>query len=316
MQKRRIVRTSDDSNKEIIIHKKIYISVWQICLKISKLLLCMITIFWYWFQRVFLLFLVVGFAWWSSQKPSLYRDWENIDTILPTISWSWNIANIANIRDHEWKTDTEFVSKYFTGSYNLDEIEKMYYIITPFSDHDGPAHTMFSFTFSWGKNIAISAEIRKEKWESFSAFNWLMNQYEIQYVIATESDIIKLRTNYRENTVYMYPIAVPKEKIAGIFRSMLIRADKLTHEPEFYNTFWNNCTTSVLDHANAFRMDKLEAGKYVVLPSHSDEIIYHAGLIDTKLSPLEARHYYRIDELARSATGNVDFSAIIRKPIQ
>lgn len=56
----------------------------------------------------------------------------------------------------------------------------------------------------------------------------------------------------------MYPINTPKEKIQGLFRSMIIRADKLTKEPEFYNTLWNNCTTSILQHANALREDKLK----------------------------------------------------------
>lgn len=85
-----------------------------------------------------------------------------------------------------------------------------------------------------------------------------MNQYEIQYLVATEEDVIKLRTNHRNNgDVIMYPINTPKEKIQHIFRSMLVRADKLTKEPEFYNTIWNNCTTSILRHANAFREDKI-----------------------------------------------------------
>ncbi len=143
-----------------------------------------------------------------------------------------------------------------------------------------------------------------------------MNQYELAYVVATEDDIVKLRTNYRKNEVYMYPINTEKDKMEALFRSMLIRADKLTREPEFYNTIWNNCTTSILQHANALRKDKLDGGIYTLLPSHSDEVLYDAGLINTKLSLSYARSYYRIDELARSLSGEVDFSTGIRKPIK
>lgn len=75
--------------------------------------------------------------------------------------------------------------------------------------------------------------------------------------MATENDIIQLRTNYRKNQVYMYPIKTDKEKIQLLFRSMLIRADKLSREPEFYNTVWNNCTTSILSHVNALRKEKI-----------------------------------------------------------
>ena len=55
----------------------------------------------------------------------------------------------------------------------------------------------------------------------------------------------------------MYPIKTDKEKIQLLFKSMLIRADKLSREPEFYNTVWNNCTTSILSHVNALRKEKI-----------------------------------------------------------
>jgi hypothetical protein len=195
----------------------------------------------------------------------------------------------------------------------LNQLEGVYYIITPFSDHDGPAHTMLSFSFSGGRNIVISGEVRKERGESFDAFKGIMNQYELMYVIADENDVIKLRTNYRKNSVYMYPIKTEKEKMQTLFRSMLLRSEKLRLEPEFYNTLWNNCTTSILVHANALREEKLPWNRYTVLPAHSDELVYAAGLIDTKLPLSEARAYYRIDELVQNSGTGVSFSQIIRK---
>ena len=51
-----------------------------------------VRILWYWFERIFLLafilLLTAGLAWWLSQKPSLYRDWETQDARIPEISWS------------------------------------------------------------------------------------------------------------------------------------------------------------------------------------------------------------------------------------
>ena len=175
---------------------------------------------------------------------------------------------------------------------------------------------MLSFSFSGGKNIVISAELRKERGESFSALKGILNQYELQYVIASETDVIQLRTNHRKNQVYMYPIDTPKEKVQALFRSMMIRADKLNREPEFYNTLWNNCTTTILQHANALRTEKIVGGKYTILPAHSDQIVYEAELIDTKLTLEAARAYYRIDEVARSVSGEQDFSKLIRKDIR
>ncbi len=279
-----------------------------------------IKLIWYFFERIFLLafllFLTIWLAWWTSQKPSLYRDWDPLDAVLPTVSWSWDLVSIENIRNNTWITSTEYTPGLLSGTYDIKDVERVHYVITPFSDSDGPAHTMLTFTFSGGRHLAISGEIRKERGEWFDALWGVLNKFELLYVIATEEDIIKLRTNHRKNEVYMYPINTPKENIELLLRSMLMRADKLTKEPEFYNTIWNNCTTSILAHANALRKEKLDGGKYIILPSHSDEIVYAAGLIDTKLPLAEARAYYRIDQLAQSSAETTDFSSIIRKPIQ
>ena len=254
--------------------------------------------------------------WWLSQQPSLYRDWEEQDAVLADITWLSNdVVYINNIRNHHWLSDVDFIPSYIEETYSLSDLKRVYYSITPFSDRDGPAHTMLSFTFKDGRHIVISAEIRKERWESFSVLWGIMNQFELQYVIATEEDVIKLRTHHRNNEVYMYPIVLDNERLQLLFRSMLIRADKLSREPEFYHTFWNNCTTTILQHANAFRQEKIKAWKYALLPAHSDRLVYELWLIDTELSQAKARTYYRIDELARENT-ELPFSKAIRPEIR
>lgn len=83
---------------------------------------------------IFILILISGLAWWLSQKPSLYRDWEPQDAVLPEITFSGSLISIKNIRDFHWKNDKEFEVNYINETYDLNEIEKMYYLITPFSD--------------------------------------------------------------------------------------------------------------------------------------------------------------------------------------
>lgn len=102
-------------------------------------------------------------TWWNSEKPSNLRDWEEQDAILPTISLSGNIVHIENIRNHSWQDDIHFTPNYFSGSYDINEISGIDYIITPFASIVGPAHTMLSFSFNDGRRLVISAEIRKER---------------------------------------------------------------------------------------------------------------------------------------------------------
>ena len=58
----------------------------------------------------------------------------------------------------------------------------MYYIVEPFGDWEGAAHTFFSFEFEDNQFVSISVEIRKEQGEDFSALKGLFKQYELRLV--------------------------------------------------------------------------------------------------------------------------------------
>ena len=82
-------------------------------------------------------------------------------------------------------------------------------MLSTFSDWQGPAHAFLSFGFNTGKGmeyVSISVEARKEKGEDYSPFVGLFKQYELNYVVADENDVVKLRTNYRKDPVYLFPI--------------------------------------------------------------------------------------------------------------
>lgn len=121
-------------------------------LKISSILWSIITFLWYWTERialvVLLLVLTLGLAWWLSQKPSLLRDWEMTDALLPEITWSGESVTVKDIRNHLWMSATGSTPLYYDATYNLEDLERVDYVITPFSESDGPAHTMLTFSFS------------------------------------------------------------------------------------------------------------------------------------------------------------------------
>ena len=262
---------------------------------------------------ILLIVLIIGSIYVFSKTPSLDREWNLDQKILPEISFSWNIVSVKNIRNFKYKSVDDYEVSYYDKNFNLDEIESLYYIIEPFSEIDWPAHTMLSFWFKWNKYITISAEIRKEVWENFSPFLWLLNEYEMVYMVWDENDLIKLRANNRKDDVIMYPIKTPKEKIKQMFISLLEKTEDLRKNPEFYNTITNNCATTILYHANLAREDKISWSKEALLPSHSDKIVYELWLIDTKLSLPEARKYYKINDLSMKYADSTIYSQKIRK---
>lgn len=248
------------------------------------------------------------------QTPSLDRSWSEDQKILASISFSWNTVDVKNIRNFQYKTANDYEVSYYDRVYDLEKIDSVYYIVEPFSDYDWPAHTMLSFWFEDWTYISVSAEIRKEVWEEFSAFLWLLNKYEIVYVIWDEKDLVKLRANVRKDIVRLYPIKADKEKIKKLFVLVMKRADYLSKTPEFYNTLYKTCTTSILDHVNELRDDKISWFDIrVLLPSDSDKIAYENWLIDTKLSLEEAREYYKINYLSEKYADNDNYSKMIRR---
>jgi hypothetical protein len=256
---------------------------------------------------------LLAVSWWGSLKPSLLRDWASDQKILPNVVFSGNVIRVENVRDFRYRSTSDYDVRYVSETYDLDAIDSLYFVIEPFSEFDGPAHTMLSFGFSDGKYVSVSPEIRKEKGESFSPVSGILNSFEIAYMVGTENDLVKLRTNFRKDDVFLYPIRATKTQIRDMFTSAMHRTDKLSKEPEFYHTLWNNCVTNIRSHANSLRDEKIPVSIELLLPSHSDQVIYDFGLIDTSLPIEEAREYYRINPLAEQSGEGMDFSRAIRK---
>ncbi len=60
---------------------------------------------------------------------------------------------------------------------------------------------------------------------------------------------------------------------------MLGRANKLAHEPEFYNTITNNCANNLVAHVNNVVPRKIPYNYQVLFPGMSDRLVYDMGLI-------------------------------------
>jgi hypothetical protein len=161
--------------------------------------------------------------------------------------------------------------------------------------------------------VAISVEIRKERGEAYSPVKGLLRQYELMYVVADERDVLALRTNFRRDPVYLYPVRTTPEKMRRVFVEMLERANQLAAQPEFYNSLTNNCTTNIVGHVNTIAPRSIPFSYKVVLPAYSDQLAYDLGLIPTELPFETVRAAHRIDALAQSQPVGPDYSRIVRR---
>ena len=265
----------------------------------------------YYVLGVIVLILII----WFSIRPSNDRDWSEDQKVLSYAEFDDNLVKIYNIRNFTYRSTTDYDIDYYDKTFDVDKIKEVYYIVEPFSDWDGAAHTFLSFEFEDNEFVAISIEIRKEKGESFSGFKGLFKQYEIMYVVGDERDLIKLRSNYRKDDVFLYHVNSTKKRTTDIFVDMIKKVNKLKDEPEFYNTIKNSCTTSLVSHTNAIYPGRISFDLRILAPGYSDRLAYEIGLLNTTLSFEEARKKYRINDLAMKYADSDDFSVRIRENI-
>ncbi|MFW5427185.1 MAG: DUF4105 domain-containing protein [Methylophagaceae bacterium] len=232
--------------------------------------------------------------------------------VLADISIDGDQITIKNIRNSFYRSAEDFDLAFYDKTFKLNDIKSAWYVVEPFGQI-GAAHTFVSFEFEDGSFMAISVEIRREQGEEFSVLKGIFRQYELAYIIASEADLIKLRTNHRSHEVRLFPIKTDKEMVQGVFIDMLNRAKKLTIEPEFYNTVANNCTTNIIKHVRKLSEKEIPWWDIrYLLPEYSDKIVFNAGILNSELSLDEARQYFSITDKAKLCLEE-GFSSCIRR---
>jgi len=253
-----------------------------------------------------------------TKKPSNTRTWEDDQIILPTIKLTNGAVTFENIRDFSYTSEFEYTKAYKDKTFPVANLHSVDYIVVPFGSIGG-AHTFLSFGFQNEAEeieyVAISVEIRKEQDETFSAIKGLMRNYELMYVVASEEDAIQLRTNHRNNNVYLYPTNGAQSTQIALLKDIAKRVTTLHETPEFYNTVTNNCTTNIAQHINNINGDEFQVPWNInlLLPEKSDEYAKQRNFLDVDetLSTEELRAKYYISDKAK-ATSSLPFSKKIR----
>jgi hypothetical protein len=264
---------------------------------------------------IFVIFLAVA-TFFVVTHPSNDREWVADNEVLATATINDGQVAVQNVRNFSYRSPYDFDEQYYDETYDLSKIKSVDFINVPFSGV--AAHTFLSFGFDDGKYVAVSIEARREEGEEYGIFKGLARQFELMYVVADERDVLKLRTNYREeNDVYLYPIKISEQKARELFVDVMNRVDKLSQQPEIYNTVTNNCTTNIVDHVNAIATDDAKIGfslRYI-LPKFSDRLAYDLGLIDAEGTFDEVKERFYVTGAALEHADAEDFSIQIREEL-
>ena len=252
----------------------------------------------------------------ASAQPRADRRWVPQQAVTAHADIRGNTAHLHRIRNFSYTAEEKFTPAYADRTYDLDKLETVWFIVTPFSRQwRGPAHTFVSFGFADSQYVAISVEARREPGETYGPVTGLFRRFELMYVIGDERDLIGSRAAFGDYDVYVYPIRATRERIRALFVEMLARSNALATKPEFYNTLTNNCTSNVVDHVNHIVPRAVPEGIKTILPGYADDVAYSLGLIDNSISLEEARRRYRVNVQAERFVKDPDFSRRIRMSV-
>lgn len=70
---------------------------------------------------------------------------------------------IHNVRNFSYTSESEFTPAYYDKTYDTSKLKSVDYIVEPFGDFSGAAHTFLSFGFDDNTYVSISVKIRKNK---------------------------------------------------------------------------------------------------------------------------------------------------------
>ena len=246
--------------------------------------------------------------------PSNDRNWSPDLAVLPRAELNGNQVTIRNIRNCTYRTAEDYDVAHYDKTFDLDKIRSLDFVVVPFLEMPSLAHIAVSFGFEGDEYVGVSVEIRKEEGEEYAPIKGVMRQFELMYVVADERDMIRLCTDQYLNGVYVYRANASPEVVRAMFVDVMHRVNDLAENPEFYNTFTNNCTTNIVRHINSLGTGTVPYDYRVLMPGYFDKLIYDLDMIEKDVSFERTKQNARVNRRVYEFADRPDFSAAIRQP--
>jgi hypothetical protein len=261
-------------------------------------------------SAVFMVLFLGVVAWWLSISPTHNRPWRPEVAVMPRATIDGDRVRITGVRDFEYRSLNDFTARYEDREIQLSHLAAVDFFVSYWSE-GFVAHTFVSFIFDNAPPLSISIETRPEVGQGFNPIGSLFKQFELIYVVGDERDLVRVRTNYRKETVYLYRLNSSPDDVRRLLMVYLKRINELADRPEFYHLLSNSCTINIIRYANAAgRTGRFDIRH--VLNGLIDNYLYYSGRMDTTLPFGELRRRSQINEAAQAADDAPDFSGRIR----
>ena len=112
---------------------------------------------------------------WSTIEPTNERDWQPEVAVLPSATIVGDRVTVHNIRNFDYRSETDFTPAYYDKSFDLRELQSVD-IVTSYWMGPAIAHVFVSFGFKGDDYLAVSIEARKAKGEGYSTLKGFFRQ--------------------------------------------------------------------------------------------------------------------------------------------
>lgn len=253
--------------------------------------------------------LAVG-GWYQTITPREDRDWAMDVARGVKAQLAGDIVTLTDLRDFRWTDAATAEERWISRSHDLSQLVSVD-MFTSVWDSPDIAHLLVSFGFADGQHTVFSVEIRRERGETFNEVGGFFRQFELVLIGATEEDIVRLRTNHRQEEVRLYPVTLTPDQRRAMFMAYVDLARDLEAAPQFYNTLTSNCTTTVYRLARVLKSD-LPVDERLILSGRLPEYLHDLGVLGGAGTVDDRRQAALITPLAQRVPEGADFSAAIR----
>jgi hypothetical protein len=250
--------------------------------------------------------------WWLLIPARHDRDWLTPVAVLPHAKIENDRVDVSNVRNFNYRATDDFDVSYYDRTYDLNQLEGVDIIFSNWGV-EGVVHAMLSFGFSNGDYLSVSSETRKEEHEADVplALYGLFKQFELIFILGDERDLLRLRTNFRNETVHLYPSRLNREQSRKLFVLVMERVNDIHRRPEWYNTIEHNCITSLVPMFR--KVTPIHSSLWQLLfAGDMDRAEYDRGTFDTDLPFEEFREIHRINQYVEDREDPTDYSQQIR----
>lgn len=227
-----------------------------------------------------LLLMLVYALYFVSRVPSQDGDWKVSYQVLPEVRVSGDILSVRHVRDFRYDGSGAVAeARYLDKKYMLSELKNVWFGISHFGAY-GLAHAFASFEFANGEFLVVSMEARlRQDQTRYGPVDGAFRNYTKFIVLATEQDVIGLRSHIRKEPVYLYRLNGSMLQGRALLLNYMRHAETLTAHPEFYNTLTDNCLTGLLAESGRYEAMHHWLDYRILLPGYSDELLLEKGFI-------------------------------------